>query len=101
MRILKLLKLAPLVLGISCATGTIRPVTKATDANTRIVKRIWYSPGIYWLNSGWDRGDLTTPVRVVISQNNEACITDDSVDEPSINGYYSCPAQWRVYRRPT
>lgn len=99
MRILKLLKLAPLVLGISCATGTIRPVTKSTDANTRLVKTVWHQPGTSWGNSPWFRPeDLTLPMRVVISVNDQACIMDDDVNEPRALEYYTCPGQWRNAR---
>lgn len=100
MRILKLLKLAPLVLGLNCAFGTIRPITKATDENTRQVRTVWHQPGLSWHNSPWFRPeDLTTPMRVVIAIDTQACIMDErDVNEPLPLAFYSCPGQWRIAR---
>lgn len=98
MRILKLLKLAPLVTLVQCAHGVITPRPRAGDLNTQLTQAVWYPNPITWRSSPWFREDLITPARVVISKSNQACIMDNNVNEPREGEYYTCPGKWRYPR---
>lgn len=96
MRLPKLVSLALLVL--SCSRGMVITPPRATDVNTQLVREVWHSPGYLWARSKWYRAeeDLTTPARVVISTQDQACIMDNNVNEPLPQEYYTCPTgKWR------
>lgn len=100
MRILKLLKIAPLIALVQCTHGPLAQRPRAGDVNTQLTQTVWYPNPVTWHNSPWFRpeSDLTTPARVVISKSNQACIMDNNVNEPREGEYYTCPGKWRYPR---
>lgn len=100
MRILNILKLAPLITLAQCVHGPVAQRPRAGDFNTQLTQVVWYPNGMTWRSSAWYRAedDLATPARVVISKGNQACIMDNSVTEPREGEYYTCPGKWRYPR---
>jgi hypothetical protein len=103
---LRLLVLAS-VLGLSCASGALRPEPRITDANTKIVGVLWPSEITApltpeaWRASPWfrDEDDLVTPSRVVIAVDRYACIMrDGDVRVPIPTHNFTCADQWRYPR---
>jgi hypothetical protein len=107
MRILKILKLAPLVtLVLSCTSpGVLTP--RPGSPNGKIVQVLWPSvdtPPLTaeaWQRSPWYRmeSDMVTPSRVVISMDNYACVMRDGDVSSPMKGYtFICQDQWRMPR---
>jgi len=102
MRILKILKLAPLVtLALSCATGAIsRP--RAGEADVKRVDRSYEFASEYrWRNSGYYRIDDppgSWPWFIVISGNTACPSWDHEVYVPVPGDYYHCKTSWRIWR---
>jgi len=107
MRILKILKLAPLVALVLGCSGTVRPMARPGTANGKLVKVLWPSVDTTpltvesWQRSPWYRfqTDVITPSRVVISIDNYACIMrDGDVSDPRPGQTFICQDQWRMAR---
>jgi len=86
----------------ACAHGSIRVPARAADPGARLVRGVWYNPNPeVWRHSYWFRADvdMVTPMRVVISSDESACIMDMGVDEPREGEFYTCPTTWRYPQR--
>lgn len=95
------MKLLSLMLLASCASGQLPAPARAGAPDTRIVDHVWYNPQPgEWRRSPWFRQgvDDVTPVRIVISTDDSACIMGTEVDEPLPLTYHACPTGWRYAR---
>jgi hypothetical protein len=99
----KYLKLAPLVLGLSCARGYLAPLPKPADAGVKVVERVIdYANERSWQNSGYWRIDDPPgqwPWFAVVSGNTACPSWEHELRVPNRGDYYQCKSQWRVWRR--
>jgi len=92
------MKLLLLALLTACAYGTQKEPAKVGDADTRIVRYIWYPRPDAWRSSPWYRSalDTGTPFVVVITDLDYACVLPNGdVDMPSAGHAYRCVGGWR------
>jgi hypothetical protein len=100
---MRILPLAPLItLVLSCSRGYLPPLPNPTDANVRLVDRVYdYASETAWRNSGYWRLEDTPgqwPWFAVVSSNTACPSWDHELYVPKRGDSYYCKSQWRVWR---
>jgi hypothetical protein len=95
-------KLLALVLLVACARGTMPAPARYGDRDVKRLAWVWMSPApSAWRRSGWYRveRDDVTPLNIVVSSDDSACLVLSLVDVPPTDHPYLCRTGWRVRQR--
>jgi hypothetical protein len=102
MRILKILKLAPLVTLVLSCVRPIVPMPRAAEPDVKLVDRVFeYTNELSWRNSGYWRIDDQPgqwPWFLVITGNLGCPSWDHELKVPTRGEQYHCKSQWRIHR---